>query len=111
MPAAVITSCSFEGCPNEAHHGGLCHGHEKQRAKDKQLRELGERIDGKGPKARWARLEAAAIRFADATEAPAGADAKRAYARAKGAFRAAVYRYFVDKYGDIHFTQRDGSPL
>jgi hypothetical protein len=103
--------CTVEACPNEAHHAGLCHGHEKQKAKGKRLTELAERIDGKGPKARWARVEAAAIRFADATEAPAGDDAKAQYAAAKDAFRKAIYRYFVDKGGNLRAAKRDGSSL
>jgi hypothetical protein len=107
----MSVQCSVESCPNEAWHAGLCHGHEKQKAKGQRLRELGERIDGKGPKARWARLEAAALKFADATEAPAGDDSSEVYAHAKHAFRQAVYRYFVDKSGNVELRKRDGSPV
>jgi hypothetical protein len=108
--AAQLMQCTVEGCPNEAWHAGLCHGHEKQKAKGKRLTELGERIDGRGPKARWARLEAAAIRFADATEAPAEGNASDQYARVKHAFHQAVYRYILES-GYVRFTKRDGTPL
>ncbi len=103
------TLCSFDSCPHAAHHGGLCHGHEKQRARGLRMGELTERIDGPGPKARWARVEAAAIRFADAIEAPASGDPKedrRAYLREKHTFRQALFRYFIDKNGDAHLVYR-----
>lgn len=102
--------CSVEACPHDAHHGGLCHGHEKQRARGQRLRDLGERIDGKGRRARRARLEAAAIKFADATEAPAGADPKVAAEQAWHTFKQAVYRYVVES-GYVRITKRDGTAL
>lgn len=108
---AIVLTCSVEGCPHEAHHGGLCHGHEKQRARGQRLKDLGERIDGKGPKARFARLELAALKLADATEAPAGSDAREVYAKARDAYRKAVYRYFVDQNGGVRIETRDGRPV
>lgn len=107
-------TCTADSCPNEAHHGGLCHGHEKQRARGQRLRDLGERIDGNGPKARWARVEAATLRFADAIEAPSSGNPKedrRAYLREKHSYRQAIYRYFVDKTGEVHLVNREtGEP-
>lgn len=109
---AVVTTCAVDGCPNESKRAGLCWSHDWRKRRGLSLTApLQEQIDGDGPKARFARLEAAALRFADATEAPAGGDARKAYLKAKHAYRQAIYRYFVDKYGEVYLVRRDnGEP-
>ncbi len=114
--------CSIEGCENAAQRNGLCWGHERRRARDQRLGELRRRIDGKGPKARWARIQKAAIEFANDTEPRDGETEAEAEVRAKWKFRDALKRYFaelnpavyrfrVDNQGRVKFTRHDGKPL
>lgn len=62
------------------------------------MRELAQRIDGKGKKARWARIERAMLEFADDTERPLepGEDSNRSFTMAKEKVRQALRRYFAE---------------
>lgn len=113
-------TCSVEGCANDAARNSLCWGHLKRRTREQRLSDLRERVDGKGPKARWSRIAKAAIEFADDTERPVkhGENPRVAEERAKGKFRSAlkryvaellpaVYRFEVGKGGRVRFWRRD----
>jgi hypothetical protein len=92
----VSARCVIQQCGRTAKKHGLCWGHEKAlRWGRSVVQPLGERIDGKGPKVEWARMEAAVLRLSIRLVKRDAGTADLLGAR--HAFRQAMHRYFSSR--------------
>ncbi len=107
-----MTPCSVDSCVNEAKKGGLCWGHLRRRKLGQSMSAPLEEHRGRPPADTnynpWERIKAAAVRFADDTEAPAGENPREAMRRAEQRYHKALYTYFVTKRGRLVVTTREG---